>query len=263
VNAGWALDPDSQPCQPGVFCLYACEPGYYWTQYNQAETSNFDIVHSAHSGHCDGTWNYGTSTHGLYCNKEGVIQKVYPGPICKLGETYVYAENRLDTHVFICQSVFPGHEMFSIPTLIKAGESVMLTTQPKSFWTGPSSSKPTHADFYASFAGADVMEACAKDGVSPSGAAMLPYEIGTGVEDNGYIYSTHYLYQQPNSEVSAAAVGYVMDLECESRERGVCGPVVYNGGIIKVNVLKRPRSGSTKVKFVFKKVETSNATIYQ
>jgi len=206
-------------------------------------------------GHCDGTWNYGTSTHGVYCREDGTLE-LPPTPLCSLGETYVYAENQLDTHIYLCQTVFPGHEIFLIPTLVRPGESVMITTQPVDFWHGPTYSKPTHGDFYVSFAGADIMEACTWDEFSPSGAALLPYEIGSGVEDNGVVYSTHYFYQQPNSEVPASKVGYTLDLECESSEPGVCGPVFRNANVVKADVLRRPmQEGSTRVKFVFKRPE--------
>jgi len=82
-----------------------------------------------------------------------------------------------------------------------------------SWWHGPTFPQVPHGDIYVSFAGADIMEACTWDEFSPSGAALLPYEIGTGIEDNGHIYSTHYFYQQPNSEVPANMVGYTMDME--------------------------------------------------
>lgn len=250
VNKGWALDPKAQACRPGVHCLYACEPGYYWTTFNDAETSNYDVVNGPKVGHCDGTWDYGTSTHGVYCKEDGQLA-MPEQPLCMLGETYVYAENRLDTHVFLCQTVFPGHEIFLIPTLVKPGETVMITTQPKHFWSGPTYASPTHGDIYVGFAGADIMESCTWDEFSPSGASLLPYEIGSGVEDNGVVYSTHYYYQQPNSEVPANMVGYEMDLECESGEWGVCGGVFRNADVVKVDVLKKPSPGTTSVKFVF------------
>lgn len=251
ANKGWALDPKAQSCQPGVHCPYACEPGYYWTMFNQSETSNFDSVNGPKVGHCDGTWDYGTSTHGIYCNEQGNLELPSDKPLCQLGETYVYAENHLDTHVFLCQTVFPGHEIFLIPTLVRPGESVMITTQPLDYWHGPTYEKPTHGDFYVSFAGADIMEACTWDGVSPSGASRLPYEIGSGVEDNGFVYSTHYFYQQPNSEVPTDKIGYQLDLECESSEPGVCAPVFRNLDVVKADVLRKPSPGTTKVKFIF------------
>lgn len=256
ANKGWALDPKGQTCQPGVHCLYACEPGFYWTMFNNSETSNFDYLNGPKVGHCDGTWDYGTSTHGIYCKEDGTLDIPTDRPLCQLGETYVYAENRLDTHVFLCQTVFPGHEIFMIPTLVRPGESVLITTQPKEFWSGPTYNKPTHGDFYVSFAGADIMEACTWDEFSPSGASMLPYEIGNGVEDNGFIYSTHYFYQQPNSEVPSSKVGYAMDLECESSEPGVCGEVFRHQDVVKVDTWRKPQDGTTKVKFIFKPDES-------
>lgn len=251
VNKGWALDPKSESCQPGVRCLYACEPGYYWTMFNQSETSNYDYEYGPKMGHCDGTWDYGTSTHGIYCKEDGTLDLPEDKPLCQLGEDYVFAENHLDTHVFLCQTVFPGHEIFLIPTLVKPGESVMITTQPADYWHGPTYQKPTHGDFYLSFSGADIMEACTWDEISPSGASMLPYEVGNGVEDNGFVYSTHYFYQQPNSEIPQDKIGYQLDLQCESSEPGVCGPVFRNADVVKVDVLRKPAPGTTKVKFVF------------
>ena len=262
VNRGWALDPRSQSCQPGVHCLYACEPGYYATQFNPEEPSSFDKEHASSRGNCDGSWDYGTSTHGLYCDASGILQKPYPGPLCKLGETYVFVENRLDTHVFLCQTVFPGHEIFMIPTLVQPGENVMLTTQPPSYWSGPSSSRPVHADFYVSFAGADIMEACTPDEFSPSGAALLPYEIGSGVEDNGVVYSTHYFYQQPNSEVPTESVGYELDLKCVSGENDFCGKVVRSGALVKLDVYKRPRAASSRVSFILNKPDKKGTSAF-
>ena len=109
IAKGWALDPKGQACKPGVHCLYACEPGYYWTTFNQAETSNYDSANAHKRGHCDGTWNYGTSSHGVLCKEDGTLDMPNK-PLCALGETYVFAENRLDTHVFLCQTVFPGFQ---------------------------------------------------------------------------------------------------------------------------------------------------------
>jgi hypothetical protein len=37
-NAGWAMSPD-QPCTPGMYCPYACEPGMVSMQWDPAATS--------------------------------------------------------------------------------------------------------------------------------------------------------------------------------------------------------------------------------
>lgn len=76
--------------------------------FNQSETSNFDAINGPQVGHCDGTWDYGTSTHGVYCKEDGTLDLPHDKPLCQLGETYVYAENNLDIHIFLCQTVFPG-----------------------------------------------------------------------------------------------------------------------------------------------------------
>ncbi len=37
-NAGWAMSPD-QPCTPGNYCPYACEPTYVGCQWDPAATA--------------------------------------------------------------------------------------------------------------------------------------------------------------------------------------------------------------------------------
>lgn len=61
-NAGWAMSPD-QPCTPGSYCPYACEPGYLMDQWDPAATS----------------YTYPESMYGgLYCGTDGTMSKPFP-----------------------------------------------------------------------------------------------------------------------------------------------------------------------------------------
>lgn len=61
-NAGWAMSPD-QPCTPGMYCPYACAPGYLMDQWDPSAT----------------TYSYPQSMNGgLYCGTDGSISKPFP-----------------------------------------------------------------------------------------------------------------------------------------------------------------------------------------
>ncbi len=68
MNAGWAMSPD-QPCLPGGYCPYACEPGYLMAQWDPSATS----------------YTYPMSMNGgLHCNADGTISKPFPNkPYCE------------------------------------------------------------------------------------------------------------------------------------------------------------------------------------
>ena len=74
---------------------------------------------------------------GLYCDKNGKIQKPFKGrPNCVAGTATVQAVNKVGTPQSYCQTVLPGREDMLIPTVV--GSSAVLAVPGPKYWAGTS-----------------------------------------------------------------------------------------------------------------------------
>ena len=164
ANAGWAMSPD-QPCLPGMFCPYACQPGYLMAQWDPAATS----------------YTYPASMNGgLKCNLDGSISTPFPNkPYCVPGTGTIGARNAMGANVAFCQTVLPGNEAMLIPTNVDPGSTTGLAVPDLSYWAA------TAAHYYINPAGVSPAEACVWGTVSRNVGNWSPYVAGANTDASG------------------------------------------------------------------------------
>lgn len=70
---------------------------------------------------------------GLFCNKNGEIEKPFEGkPNCVSGTGSIEAVNKCGSKMSWCQTVLPGNEAMLIPTLVTS--SATLAVPGSSYW---------------------------------------------------------------------------------------------------------------------------------
>ncbi|EEB07392.1 beta-glucosidase Adg3 [Schizosaccharomyces japonicus yFS275] len=195
-NAGWAMSPD-QPCLPGNYCPYACEPGYLMGQWDPEAT----------------TYSYPESMYGgLYCNSDGTMEKPYPKKdYCYPGVGNVYAVDRTGKGVSFCQTVLPGNEAMLIPTWVSANSKQVLAVPDTSYWAG------TAAHYYINAPGVSTDDGCVWGTTDNPYGNWSPYVAGANMDANGITYvklgSNPIYVDDPNWVDIAPTFG--LRLECE------------------------------------------------
>ncbi|ERF75280.1 hypothetical protein EPUS_00072 [Endocarpon pusillum Z07020] len=161
-NAGWAMSPD-QPCVPGSYCPYACPPGQVMMQWDPEATS----------------YSYPKSMNGgLYCDKEGKIQKPFPEkPYCQDAKAGIGAISKASGPVSFCQTVLPGNEAMLIPTHVQ--EWTELAVPGTDYWCG------TAAHYYINPPGTGCDEACVWGTKDNPVGNWSPYVAGANVDKSG------------------------------------------------------------------------------
>jgi hypothetical protein len=116
MNAGWALSPD-QECKPGMYCPYACKPGFVMAQW---KPNSIYVYPESMDG-------------GLLCKGGGVVEKPFPSqPLCVPGTGALKAVNKSPGVVSFCQTVLPGCESMIIPNDVS--DSLTLAIPDISYW---------------------------------------------------------------------------------------------------------------------------------
>ncbi|KAI8058100.1 hypothetical protein BDF22DRAFT_663816, partial [Syncephalis plumigaleata] len=168
-NQGWAMSP-------GMYCPYACAPGYFSRQWNPQSTIKENTM--------DG---------GLICKDNGSLQKPFPSePYCVAGLKNV------NISVSACQTVYPGNEEMLIPTVVASGKQAAINVPSTAYW------QKTSAQYYINPAGTN------KDHWN---WAPFVFGAGEGMEDVTFV-SVRYNpdYERAGQQTSKA---YNVRIECE------------------------------------------------
>lgn len=166
-NAGWAMSPD-QPCQPGMYCPYACPAGQVGLQWDPLATS----------------YTYPISQNGgLYCNENGEIEKPFPNKdYCADGVGSTSVNNTCGGVVAFCQTVLPGNEAMIIPTEIYAGSSQIIAVPDPSYWVS------TAAHYYINAPGVSIADGCIWGTKENPVGNWSPYVAGANADASGNTY---------------------------------------------------------------------------
>ncbi|GME71135.1 unnamed protein product [Ambrosiozyma monospora] len=113
-NGGWAsvMSADCQTyseCKDGLYCSYACEPGYAKTQWPSTQPST------------------GQTLGGLYC-KDGYLHKSNSDAdsLCVKSKGGALLKSELSDNVALCMTDTPGSKKSVIPTNLEAGSTASL-----------------------------------------------------------------------------------------------------------------------------------------
>lgn len=166
-------------CGDGMWCSYACPPGYSKTQWpEEAQPEN------------------GESIGGLSCNngKLWLTRPKASRKLCVAGADNTKVVNQLDKSVAICRTDYPGTEKMSVPIFSTPGSTVAMTVpyQAQSYvWQN----KPTSAQYYVNNAGVSLEEGCVW-GIEHGGKGnWSPMVFGASVAANGETFVS--LFQNP------------------------------------------------------------------
>lgn len=198
-------------CKDGSYCSYACQPGMSKTQWPSSQPSN------------------GVSVGGLYCSN-GYLYRTNKDTdyLCEWGVDKAYVVSELSEDVAICRTDYPGTENMVIPTYLKAGGSLPLTTVNEETyyqWQG----MLTSAQYYVNNAGVSVEDGCVW-GSSGSGVGnWAPLNFGAGWVSGGS-NGIAYLSLIPNPNNYDAA-NYNVKIVATDSNSVVSGSCVYENGV--------------------------------
>ncbi|KAK6355418.1 hypothetical protein TWF696_004517 [Orbilia brochopaga] len=203
MNAGWALPPD-QPCEVGMYCPYACPPGYLMGQWDPEATS----------------YTYPMSMNGgLRCGQDGEVSVPFPEkPMCYEGHGTFLAKNSCDESVAICQTVLPGREDMLIPSVVNPGQTVTLAVPGTEYWCG------TAAHYYINPPGVSAQEGCIWGSSSKPHGNWAPYVAGANIDDSGNTFTKigwNPIYLEPTTPFRNVRPDWGVEIICS--EGGNCG----------------------------------------
>ncbi|KAK6503647.1 hypothetical protein TWF481_008653 [Arthrobotrys musiformis] len=227
MNGGWALPPD-QPCQPGMYCPYACPPGYLMGQWDP------DAV----------TYTYPQSMNGgLLCDNDGEVSIPFPEKeFCYPGAGTFLANNLLSEPVAICQTVLPGREDMLIPTLVQSNGFATLAVPGPEYWCA------TAAHYYINPPGVSVEEGCIWGSTAHPRGNWAPYVAGANIDDNGNTFTKigwNPIYLEPTTPFRDERPDWGLKIICA--EGGQCNglPCMIDPAIDDVNGVNGDGGSST------------------
>ncbi|EPS35451.1 hypothetical protein H072_11155 [Dactylellina haptotyla CBS 200.50] len=227
MNAGWALPPD-QPCTPGMYCPYACPPGYLMGQWDPDATS----------------YTYPMSMNGgLKCGNDGQVSIPFPDKeFCYPGAGTFVAHNLLSQPVAICQTVLPGREDMLIPTLVGPNESVPLAVPGPEYWCG------TAAHYYINPPGVSVAEGCIWGSTANPRGNWTPYVAGANIDNNGNTFTKigwNPIYLEPTTPFRNVRPDWGVKIICEEGKQCNGLPCIIDPAVDAVNAVNTGRSGQS------------------
>ncbi|PSK35954.1 hypothetical protein B9Z65_5769 [Elsinoe australis] len=161
----------SNCCSEGMFCSYACPPGYQKTQWPALQGATAQSV------------------GGLQC-QGGKLRLTNSGlstKLCMKGTdaVHVQVQNKLGSQVSVCRTDYPGTESETVPVNVGPNEFEELTCPDEDNyykWLG----QPTSAQYYVNPSGVGVEDAC-KWGNGGNTGNWAPLNLGVGYS-NGIAY---------------------------------------------------------------------------
>ncbi|KAL1837501.1 hypothetical protein VTJ49DRAFT_3729 [Mycothermus thermophilus] len=195
---GVAFDNFEQPvdgtCRPGMFCSYACPPGYQKTQWPEEQGAT------------------GQSVGGLWCNDDGFLELTRPShpKLCEPGAGGVFVRNEMSTNAAVCRTDYPANENMIIPVDTQPGGTYPLTNPDQRTyykWKG----MPTSAQYYVNPKGIPVEEACIwkSEKHGPKVGNWAPVNIGVGKAADGITYISIF----PNKPTTDALLDFDIEIE--------------------------------------------------
>ncbi|KAJ6256281.1 hypothetical protein Dda_8778 [Drechslerella dactyloides] len=202
MNGGWALPPD-QPCEVGMYCPYACPPGYLMGQWDPEATA----------------YTYPMSMNGgLRCGQDGEVSVPFPEkPMCYEGHGTFLAKNSCSESVAICQTVLPGREDMLIPSVVNPGQTVTLAVPGTEYWCG------TAAHYYINPPGVSARDGCIWGSTANPHGNWAPYVAGANIDDAGNTYTKigwNPIYLEPATPFRNERPDWGVEIICE--EGGNC-----------------------------------------
>ncbi|KAK6527835.1 hypothetical protein TWF694_004809 [Orbilia ellipsospora] len=226
MNAGWALPPD-QPCLEGMYCPYACPPGYLMGQWDPDATS----------------YTYPMSMNGgLYC-KDGQVKTPFPDKeFCYQGAGTFIAQNELSQPVAICQTVLPGREDMLIPTLVNPNAAVTLAVPGPEYWCG------TAAHFYINPPGVSVQDGCVWGTNANPYGNWAPYVAGANIDSNGNTFTKigwNPIYLEPTTPFRNQKPNWGVKIICGEGQQCNGLPCMIDPAVDAVNGVNTGTSGQS------------------
>lgn len=182
--------PISGGCRPGMFCSYACPPGYQKTQWPELSQGLT-----------------GQSVGGLWCNEQGILELTRPShrKICEKGAGGVFVKNSLSGTACVCRTDYPASENMVIPVVTSPGGTYELTNPASNdyyVWDG----KPTTAQYYVNNLNVPVEQACTwtSSQFPDSAGNWAPINIGVGMDASGITYISIF----PNQPTTTALLNF-------------------------------------------------------
>ncbi|KAK6515700.1 hypothetical protein TWF281_004292 [Arthrobotrys megalospora] len=227
MNGGWALPPD-QPCQPGMYCPYACPPGYLMGQWDPDAT----------------TYTYPQSMNGgLLCGHDGEVSIPFPDKeFCYPGAGTFLAHNLLSEPVAICQTVLPGREDMLIPTVVNPNEYSTLAVPGPEYWCA------TAAHYYINPPGVSVAEGCIWGSTAYPRGNWAPYVAGANIDDNGNTFTKigwNPIYLEPTTPFRNERPDWGVKIVCEEGKQCNGLPCIIDPAIDAVNEVNGAGGAST------------------
>jgi hypothetical protein len=188
------VTPTSGGCESGMFCSYACPPGYQKTQWDPNSQGAT-----------------GQSIGGLYCNSDGYLEvKRSSHPkICEAGAGGVYIQNKLSGTASVCRTDYPGTENMIVPLITESGGTYPLTNPDSTtYYTWQGSA--TTAQYYVNPLGLSGSDACVwTSSTNPKSAGnWAPINIGVGKDSAGMTYISIFA----NSPTSTATLDFNIEI---------------------------------------------------
>jgi hypothetical protein len=202
-------------CQEGMFCSYACPPGYQKSQWPSSQGAT------------------GQSVGGLQCSG-GKLRLTNPGlssNLCIKGtdQINVQVKNTLGKNVAVCRTDYPGTESETVPVDVAGGSSNALACPDADTyykWKGGA----TSAQYYINPAGVSVSDACQWGTAANPWGNFAPTNLGVGWKDGRAWLS---VFQ--NHPTTDAKLDYTITIKgdgisgtCRYQNGQYCGGANYN-----------------------------------
>ncbi|KAK6342561.1 hypothetical protein TWF718_007964 [Orbilia javanica] len=227
MNGGWALPPD-QPCQPGMYCPYACPPGYLMGQWDP------DAIEYTYPQSMNG---------GLLCDNDGEVSVPFPEKeFCYPGAGTFLANNLLSEPVAICQTVLPGREDMLIPTLVSPNGFATLAVPGPEYWCA------TAAHYYINPPGVSVEEGCIWGSTAHPRGNWAPYVAGANIDDNGNTFTKigwNPIYLEPTTPFRNERPDWGIKIVCEEGKQCNGLPCIIDPATDAVNEVNGDGGSST------------------